>query len=276
MNEFLHFLDGQMECPASYGWFHLTAIAIVLVATVLLCLFAKNVKDKRFRLIVLIFWIVLVLFETYKQINFSFNYNDGQPYWDYQWYAFPFQLCSSPIYILPFIFLSKEGSLIRRAAVAFSTTYVLFAGLAVMTYPGDVFIRTIGINIQTMVWHGSQVILGIYFLVRYRRALTLKFFVCGIPVFVVMVAIATSLNLIVPNFTTETFNMFYISPLFPCTLPVLSSFYGAEPRMPWILFMALYLVGYTFAAFLVFLAAKALAAPFKRPSNPFTRKKAAE
>lgn len=273
MTEFLHFLDGQMECPPSYGVFHLTAVALVLVATVLLCLFAKDVKDRRFRLIVLIVWIVLVLFETYKQINFSFNYNDGNPYWDYQWYAFPFQLCSSPIYILPFIFLSKEGSLVRTATVAFSATYVLFAGLAVMAYPGDVFIRTIGINIQTMVWHGSQVLLGIYFLVRYRRELTLKFFIAAIPVFVIMVSVAMALNLIVPNFTTETFNMFYISPLFPCTLPVLSGFWG---KMPWILFLLLYLVGYTLAAFLVFLAAKGLSAPFKRPSSPFAKKKAAE
>lgn len=241
-----------METPTNYSWFHIAALVLVISVTILLCLFKRNISDKRFRLTVFLFWIVLILFETYKQIIFSFNYNEGKPTWDYQWYAFPFQLCSSPIYVLPFVFLSKEGSVIRRAAVAYSATYVLFAGIAVMLYPNDVFVRTIGINIQTMVWHGSQVILGVYFLVRYRRQLTLKFFASGIVTFLIMVGAAMALNMIVPNFTDETFNMFYISPLFPSTLPVLSSIY---PMVPWIVFLLLYLIGYTFVAFLVYLAA---------------------
>ena len=46
--------------------------------------------------------------------------------------------------------------------------------------------------------------------------------------------------------------MFYISPRFPSTLPVLSSFYTGpgNPGMPWPLFLLLYLVGYTLAAFI--------------------------
>ena len=271
MNEFLHFLDAQMEQPVSYGWFHLTAVALVLLTTVLLCRRAKDVKDKRFRLIVFLFWLVLVLFEAYKQINFSFHYNEGDPYWDYQWYAFPFQMCSSPLYVLPFVFLSKEGSAIRKSAVAYSATYVLFAGIAVMIYPNDVFIRTIGINIQTMVWHGSQVILGCYFLARYRRELKLGFFAAGIVTFVLMVGVAMALNMIVPNFTDETFNMFYISPLFPSTLPVLSMFWG---KMPWVVFFALYLVGYTLAALIVYIVAKGICCAIGSEAKQPKRKKA--
>ncbi|MBQ1821468.1 MAG: YwaF family protein [Clostridia bacterium] len=251
MTEFLHFLEGEMQRPGNYGWFHLTALALVILTTVLLCLFAKKVKDKTFRLIVFLFWIVLILFETYKQVIFSFNYNDANPTWDYQWYAFPFQMCSSPIYVLPFIFLTKEGSVLRRATVAYSATYVLFAGAAVMFYPNDVFVRTIGINIQTMVWHGSQVILGVYFLSRYAEKLNFRFFLGGVIVFVCMSATAIALDLIVPRFIgDETFNMFYISPLFPSTLPVLSIIY---PLVPWALFFVLYLIGFTLAAYLMYL-----------------------
>lgn len=245
-----------MERPGNYSPFHLCALALVILTTVLLCLFARKVKDKHFRLIVFLFWIVLILFETYKQIIFSFRYNDGQPTWDYQWYAFPFQMCSSPIYILPFIFLSKENSVIRRAAVAYSATYVLFAGMAVMLYPNDVFIRTIGINIQTMVWHGSQVILGVYFLSRYAEKLNMRFFLGGAVVFLCMTAVAIALDLTVPRFIgDETFNMFYVSPLFPSTLPVLSMIY---PKVPWVVFFLLYLIDFTLVAFLVFLAAKGI------------------
>jgi hypothetical protein len=256
MTEFLHFLEGEMDRPGNYSPFHLCALALVILTAVLLCLFARKVKDRHFRLIVFLFWIVLILFETYKQIIFSFHYNDGQPTWDYQWYAFPFQMCSSPIYILPFIFLTKEGSVIRRATVAYSATYVLSAGMAVMLYPNDVFVRTIGINIQTMVWHGSQVILGVYFLSRYAKKLNMRFFLDGVIVFACMSVVAIALDLIVPSFIgDETFNMFYISPLFPSTLPVLSMIY---PKVPWIVFFLLYLIGFTLVAFLVYLTAKGI------------------
>ena len=259
MAEFLNLLDKQMETPKPYGVFHLCAFALVILTAALLCAFGKNVKDKAFRRICFIAWAILILFETYKQINFSFNYNDGAPYWDYQWYAFPFQLCSAPIYILPFVFLSREGSCVRLATVAFMATYVLFAGAAVMFYPVSVFIGTIGINVQTMVWHGTQVILGCFFLARYRRELNARFFLRGVIVFLIMVGAAMALNMLIPNITDETFNMYYISPKFPSTLPVLSMLYGEEPVIPWWLFFVIYLVGYTLAALLTFIVGRALA-----------------
>lgn len=260
MAEILNFLDAQMETPKPYGVFHLCAFALVIVLSVLLWLKGKNAKDRSFRGVCFAAWVILVLFETYKQINFSFNYNGGEPYWDYQWYAFPFQLCSAPIYILPFVFLSKEGTRVRLATVAFMATYVLFAGIAVMFYPVSVFIGTIGINVQTMVWHGTQVILGCFFLSRYRKELSLRFFARGIVVFLIMVGVAVALDLIIPSFTDETFNMFYISPKFPSTLPILSLLYGEEPVVPWPVFLLLYLVGYTLAAFIVYLLGRLLTA----------------
>ena len=84
-------------------------------------------------------------------------------------------------------------------------------------------------------------------------------------VFVCMSAAAIALDLIIPRFVTdETFNMFYISPLFPSTLPVLSIIY---PMVPWIVFFLLYLIGFTLVAYLVYLAAKGI--------SKLTNKKAA-
>lgn len=255
MAEFLHGLEAEMETPTLYGVFHIAAFLIIIAASVLLSVLGKDSKDKTFRRICLVFWIMYFLFEAYKQTIYSFNYNDGRPYWDYQWYAFPFQLCSSPLYVLPFVFLSKEGSNVRRAAVGYMATYVFFAGAAVMAYPGDVFVRTIGINIQTMFWHGSQVILGSFFLTRHRRELNRRFFVSAVVGFLIMVGVAMALNMTIPNFTDETFNMFFISPKFPSTLPILSAIW---PVVPWPVFFLIYLVGYTLAALIVFFAAKGI------------------
>ena len=135
-----------------------------------------------------------------------------------------------------------------------------------MLYPVSVFISTIGINIQTMVWHGTQVILGVYFIVYYRKSIDLRFFRRGIIVFLIMVGCAMALNMLIPNYTDETFNMFYISPKFASTLPVLSMLYtGPEnPPVPWPAFLALYLVGYTLAALIVYLIAKGIISSFGR------------
>jgi hypothetical protein len=46
----------------------------------------------------------------------------------------------------------------------------------------------------------------------------------------------------------ETFNMFFISPHFPCTLPVLSGIYG---KIPYPAFLLLYLVGFALIAAII-------------------------
>ena len=260
MTELLHILEAEMERPQPYGAFHICAFALVIAAAALMFVF-RDANDRAFRIICFAFWLVLLLFEAYKQIIFSFNYNGGEPFWDYEWYAFPFQLCSAQLYVLPFVFLSKEGGTVRRASSAFLATYSFFAGAAVMFYPVSVFIETVGINIQTMVWHGSQIILGVFLLARNRKELNRRFFLSGAAVFLIMVAVAMTLNLTVPHITDETFNMFFISPYFPSTLPVLDIIY---PLVPWPVFFMIYLIGYTLAAFLVLLAAKGLSRLFKR------------
>ena len=133
----------------------------------------------------------------------------------------------------------------------FLGTFGLFAGLTVMFYPGDVFISTIGINIQTMVWHGGMVVIGLYCLVSGRLQFTIKQFFSGVLVFVVLVAIAITLNIVVYNsgvLNGETFNMFFISPYFTCTLPVLNLF----QHLPYPIFVLIYILGFILAAFIIF------------------------
>ena len=74
---FLSWLSGTFdEEPGNYGWFHVMFVAIVVVLTFLVCHFFKDAKDKTYRRIVLITWLVIVLFEVYKEIIFSFHINE--------------------------------------------------------------------------------------------------------------------------------------------------------------------------------------------------------
>ena len=137
----------------------------MIIITTLLCLYAvkhRNDQEKlvRFtRIVVLTYSILGIILEIYKQLNFSFNSTSGE--WSYQWYAFPFQFCSTPMYVGLIAGCCKEGGF-QKFLYSYLATFALFAGLSVMFYPGDVFTRTIGINIQTMVCHGGMVVMGIY------------------------------------------------------------------------------------------------------------------
>ena len=128
----------------------------------------------------------------------------------------------------------------------------MFGGLVTFIYPGDVFIGTIGVNIQTMFHHGSQIILGIFLMVHERKKLNVWYFLRGMYVFFVMTAIAFFLNVMAPLFTNETFNMFYIGPHFPCTLPLLGDV--VYPNVPYIVFLLIYIIGFILIGFIFFMA----------------------
>ena len=242
-----------MTSPTNFSGFHIAFIVAVGVLTVLAAFIFKNCSLKTLRFVTAFVWVVIVLLEIYKQLVFSVYLTDGVFSWDYSWYAFPFQFCSSPLYILPIIaFTSNER--LRNRCVAYMMTFALFAGLAVFCYPNDVFMEITGINYQTMIHHGSQIFIGVLYGVRYRKRLTAQFFFGGVRTFVTMVFIAMALNVGVYHMLSalsidETFNMFYISPYFDCTLPVLSTVWGMVSYVP---FVCVYFFGFILCALIIY------------------------
>ncbi len=252
----IHFLDFKIaEAPKDYGWFHLMFIGILILSTVLICVFFKNANDKTFRRIVLILWLIMVVFEIYKQLVYSFELRDGLPTWDYQWYAFPYQFCSTPMYLLPFVIFMKDCR-VRDAIISYMMTFSFFGGFVCYVYPNGIFSTTLGINFQTMTHHGIQVLLGVFFAVYLRKRLSHRYFLKGLPVFAVTVALALILNeCVYAGLTsignTENFNMFYISRHFNCPLAVLGDIY---PKVPYPAFVLIYILGFSLIAAIVYYA----------------------
>ena len=247
----LAFLDSSMETPVSFGWFHLLWLALTFLVLIPLLRFPKRQDDAHIRRVVLVTAIAVTVLEIYKQINYSFSYEDGIVF-DYQWYAFPFQFCSTPMYIGLLAGLTKKGK-IHESLCAYLATYSMFAGLAVMIYPNDVFIETIGINIQTMICHGSMITIAIYLFATGYVKLQHKTLLKAMPVFAVTVGMAAVMNEIayqVGLLETETFNMFYISPHCDPSLLIYSDVQRVVP-FPWSL--VIYILGFTAAAYLVLL-----------------------
>ena len=241
----------RMTTPTPYGWFHIMWLIIIFTITLLLILFAKKVSLKKYRLIMFIFWVITVIFEIIKQLQFSYS-ND----WKYQWYIFPFQLCSTILYVLPLIFLiNPEKGKIRKAifysAVSFTGTFLFFGGFSSMFVPLTLFVQSTIINIQTMVHHGTQVIVGIYTFVYFKKELNNKFFLKGIPLLVLLTMVAVTLNETMIHFIPEdqTFNMFFISRHFGSEI---TPFNYVLNNVPYPIFVLAYIVGFTIIGYIIY------------------------
>ena len=150
--------------------------------------------------------------------------------------------------------LTKKGKF-HECLCAYLATYAMFAGLCVMIYPNDVFISTIGINIQTMICHGSMITIGIYLFASGYVKLQFKTILKAIPVFAAAVGMAAVMNEIAYRaglLERETFNMFFISPYCDPSLLVYSDIQRAVP-FPFCL--VIYILGFTAAAFIILLLA---------------------
>lgn len=250
----LQFLDLSMEKPEPYGAFHLVSFAFYILMAVLLCATHKKGDMRRVHRVVQITAVVTLILEIYKQINYGFRVVDGSIVFDYAWYAFPWQFCSTPMYVGLLAAVTRRGAF-HRSMCAYLATFSVFAGVCVMFYPITVFISTIGINIQTMFCHGSMITVGVYLLYSGYVKLEHKTILRALPVFLSAVGIAMVLNELA-NVTgllqTDEFNMFFISPYCEPSLPVYSLI---QPLLPYPVCLLIYVGCFTLAAYLVLLAA---------------------
>ena len=251
----LALLHTTCEVPASYGLYHIICLVLMVALCVLAVHCGKRHSEKTVRRVV--FWtaVLVAVLEIYKQITYTYGDGSGDPV--YMWYAFPWQFCSTPLYIGLLTGVFRKGR-IHNGLCAYLASYAVFAGLCVMLYPNDVFIDILGINIQTMICHGSMVVIGAYLIgsgyVKAKGKTVLK----AMPVFAVCVALATIMNEVAhATGLTENhnFNMFYVSPYFDSTLPVYGLIHNA---VPFPLNLAIYILGFSAAAWVVLMIGKGI------------------
>lgn len=245
-------MDFRMTTPTWFGWFHILCLILTFAITVLLCMLYKHGRIKNPRNVVFYTALIVIALEIYKQTQYSFSY-DGGVQFDYQWYAFPWQFCSMPMYVG--LLAGVTRGKLQSFLYSFLATFAVFAGACVMIYPGDVFTSSVWINIQSMICHGSMIVIGVFLYYTGAVKAEHKTILKGMAVFSVAVGMAVLLNElavvvgIVPN---ETFNMFFVSRHCDPSLPVYSSVQAVVPY-PWCLFI--YIAGFTAAAYIMLLVA---------------------
>ena len=166
MNSFekiLYMLQAQMETPVAYGWFHWIWIFFVVISIITLFALRKKYNDKQLKTVLGLYGIVALILEVTKQIMWSFEYDltTNIVTWDYQWYAAPFQLCTTPIFASIICLFLKEGKE-KDSLLSYMAFVTILGSFMTIIIPDSCFTKDILINIHTMWLHCGSLVVSIY------------------------------------------------------------------------------------------------------------------
>lgn len=235
-------LQSEMNKPTAFGWFHILCIILTIISIFILYKLSRNYNEKQLKIVLAIYGVVALILELLKQIIWSFNFDivTNIVTWDYEWYAFPFQLCTTPIFV-SLICLFLRDNKVRKSLLSYVSFVTILGSISTIIVPDSCFVPDILVNIHTMWLHCGAFVLSIYLIISGEVELKKENLVRGLIVFIIFVLIAQILNIVIYNIgilNDETFNMFFISPYFNSTLPV---FDMIQKSVPYIIFLLSYI-----------------------------------
>lgn len=191
--------------------------------------------------------LLMLCSEIWKQYMLTFVLGGGS----YNWWYFPFQLCSIPMYILiAYPWLRSPG--IRRTLLTFLMSYTLLGGIAVFADTSGLHYAYAPLTAHSYLWHCLLILIGISCGFIYFRFFgnknTLHAFAGSTGLYLICCAAAEGFNLSFDRF--GEINMFYINPDYQMQQIVfhdLSLVIGNPPAI------LLYIAATVFGAFLLLL-----------------------
>lgn len=255
--KFLYFLQGEMNEPKPFGWFHILCLCVTAIILFILYKLKKHHGEKQLKIVICTYGIIALVLEVLKQLIWSFNYDvsTGIIVWDYEWYSFPFQLCTTPIFVCIICLFLKKGK-VRNSLFSYLSFVTILGSISTMLMPDSCLVEDILVNIHTMWLHLGSFVVSIYLLMSGEVKINCHSFRSSIIIFLVLVFIANFMNIFIYNIGVlkdETFNMFYISPYFISTLPV---FDVIQSSVPYIVYLIIYILALTFGAFIIYSISK--------------------
>lgn len=262
------YLSTTGETPEPLGTLHITSLVAMGLAIVFFTIIFYRANDKIVKKLCFGFWLVFIIIELGKQFGAATAISDGKLFFDYSLGALPLHICSSPFYVLPIFFLAKKD-FTKHVTAIFLCTFSLIGGLAVMIFPDSVFGTQIYTNLQSMIHHSMQIVVGVALGIRYGRRFNKNEFVGAAAIFLNLAVLALAANLIaheyfVKNGISLELNMFFISPYVRFVPPVFVGL-GIE-EMPYPLYLFLFLVIFIIAASIISLIFKAVSLTLNKKS----------
>ena len=218
----------KMEVPQLFGGFHIAAL--VLTAAAALCAAAVCARRIRsagagraslVRILSACGWILAVL-ELYKQLFLYYVVNSGA----YDWWFFPFQLCSVPMYLcilLPFI-----GSRLRSTFITFMGSYTFISAAAALIYPEDYLRSYTTLTVHGFLWHGILLFISLMIIFSGAADTGIRGILKAAALFAVLCIAAVLINtaaesLMQPGLPHDHAAMFYLNPYHLSPQPLVSS-----------------------------------------------------
>lgn len=160
--------------------------------------------------------IIMLTSELWKQWCLTYILNDGC----YDWWYFPFQLCSLPMYIcllLPFI----PSGTFRQMLLTFLMDFSLLGGVCAFLDTSGMHYDYLPLTIHSFAWHILLIIIGIYTGLSQDADYSPRGYILATGFYGCCCLIATCFNLTFYRY--GSLNMFYINPRYDMTQKVFSN-----------------------------------------------------
>ena len=237
MYEFFAWTAWPMTPPKTFGTFHLLFLFLGLAVYVGLAWLLRKTNEKQNKIVLVSIGGFLFLCEVYKQLFYTYYIGNGS----YQWWIFPFQLCSIPMYLCLIVpFIKKEK--VQGWFYTFLSTYNLLGGFISMIEQSGLSHPYITLTLHAYIWHLSLVFVGFYLIASNRAGKHFKDILPAICIFAVLCVIAQTINIV---FRQHDIKMFYISPYHSTPIAV---FKQIEAKCGWFINALLYCFAQTLGA----------------------------
>ena len=196
--KFLYLLQGEMNTPTRFGWFHCLWLFLIIVSALIIIKRKNKYSEKELKIVLGVYSIIALILEILKQLIWSFNYDPVTNLitWDYQWYSFPFQLCTTPIFVCLICLFLKNNN-IRKSLLSYISYVTILGSIATIIMPDSCFVKDILVNIHTMWLHFGSFVVSIYLLIKGQVEINIKNVIRAIFVFLIFVVIAEELNILI-------------------------------------------------------------------------------
>lgn len=239
-----------MDIPPAYGVFHISFVLIGFFVSFLLAFLLRKLSDRANKILIFSIGAFLLVAEVYKQLMYKLIICPDDLY---HWGAFPFHLCSIPMYLCLIIPFLKKGRL-QQTMYDFLMTYNLLSGIIVFFEPSGILSSWVTMTAHSLIWHMLLVFLGAYIAFSKRGSVAKGSYKNATILFVVLCVVAFAINCAFWEISEGAINNFFVGP----KVSSLIVFNQIGEKFGWYVSTALYIPAACFGAWIVFMIIKVL------------------
>ena len=114
VEKLIEYVGIEVETPGAFSPIHIKSIISVITLTLILCIGFHSVCDLGYRCLMGLMSVVMISGELIKIVIPGLALVDGVYQFTFDWTSIPFQLCSTPLYVLPYRQAKGRGKEARK------------------------------------------------------------------------------------------------------------------------------------------------------------------